>query len=436
LKDLILYQVFNPFFTRKAHMVKDLSVTMGSNFAEPKKVHWFHSFSGYNLAMPGPIRNPRIDYGNLDTNIDSLADNDWSEIYPVSVILMSDDNKLVAISEREQQWAELKNLASLDGTGRTTLKLRIFEEMYVEKNGKVAVPQFQAIAAYRRGRSLLDAQVKRLYPKDGDKDEVQLLTRGIPIVVRTFPTRAALIKEVALENIMQRTSKAFNDAERLAIADDLFSIAKNQNEFRKTFGIDGQRLHEVCRLMRKYPDLDIVKRVSLADTDTRYVRYISLSKDSIRALLESPDLTQEKAETYLVEATRKGMQKPKPIMSRADIEDTLGRQYDESCKITCDAILKNNKELLMPVVEVGKTVSLVHKCRLAGKLAEAHAALEVVLNGNVVEQPVVEQPVVEQPVVEQPVVEQPVVEQPVVEQPVVEQPVVEQPVVVTRNRRK
>lgn len=317
-------------------------------------VFWFKS---RNLArMSG-------EYGDLKELITSMVNKGWlvDDNGMFTVEKATDADVEEAMKLRTAQWESLKQLAAND-SGKI-VELKVFEEIYLDTNGKLKEIQFVGLQGNRRSSAYLPAMVERR--KKSTKEDPLPLTTEVAVIIRENLTPLERLQIQVGENEDKTTGfAATSTLDKLLAAKRHFELGASQADLRKSFkdGM-GQKLWGVVSLDAKFPSVRIIERMKLPQDNPDYIRVESAKFSDMPTLLTRADpaalaeknkklavagqtpmapLDEEAVKAYFANPDLGG-NKPK-IMSRVNIESLRDQNPNLVIKATADAVLANKTD--------------------------------------------------------------------------------------------
>lgn len=207
------------------------------------------------------------DYGKTDDLINTFTRDGWRKTGDGTIDVelfeetkAGDPQELIAeiLTERETKWQALKDAVATDSS--KTIELKVFEDIFVSKNGKLITPEYLGVSGNRRSTVFFDAMVARrkAQPPMAIVDEV-------PIFVKTFDTLAARLECQIGENELKKEGfLPMSDSNRLRSAKRLVELGGTQDMLRRCYSSSiGQKMYWIIELNRRFPAVKIFDRMLL-----------------------------------------------------------------------------------------------------------------------------------------------------------------------------
>lgn len=281
-----------------------------------------------------------------------------------------------AMDSRQAEWDKLKADQSPDGI----VKLKVFEDLFMDEKDKLIVPKYLAVHSFQRGSVYFEAMILRR--KSLEKDEKPILT-FVPIEMVKVSTEAKLREFQMQENEGKLTGReGVSDADRLNNARYFYGFGYTQADMRRIFKDSmGQKLFAICKLDSIYPDLRFIDRLlsppemedSLPFGPFRHGDLIKKAARSDVSTLPKGEtlLTKEDFALYLT-STKQGRadgNKPK-IMARDQIEGLSKQSPSNEVRNIAKAIVENNVDFLVTANVVAPGVNALYSAHAQGHYPE------------------------------------------------------------------
>ena len=310
--------------------------------------------------------NHRKDMVKNTKGLIPLLQPGWNGIHGlIAVEGISERSKAIGVdlvaeclARRTQQWELLK----VDTGKDALIRRRVFEDMFVGKDGKLRHPKVAANVGFRRGVVWFDAQVERAKAGRELNDSVKDGSGGIPVVIRSYASDSERIREQVEEN-EHKEGEPTTPLDKLSAGADLYRLGWIENDLRNLFttkegkagSTTGQKIFKVCRLDKAFPALNILKRLFLDVDAEGYIPYgpidvttllgfmhrIDQTKDKKSGLVP-PVLTEEDLAAYLLDV--KGNKTPASTMMKE--KNVTGLKQGDTLLVqdVAESVLKGNTD--------------------------------------------------------------------------------------------
>jgi len=285
------------------------------------------------------------------------------------------------LSARQARWDELKADKSAEGP----LTLSVWESIYVDsKSKKLIAPRYLANATFQRGSVIFDACLMAQKRSGAFKAVV-------PVAVRHYHDESERLFEQLDENEGKDTGReSISDNDRLRMGKRLFSLGHIENVFRLKFSSSttGQKVFKLCKIDSLYPSLSILSRIMADPKSADYVPYGPIKQQDLGDLIRRSDSkTLKPGETlvsvddvanYFLGVANKSGNREK-IMERKAIEGLRDNNSNPAVKMVAKAIIDNNLDVLMPLVDVSEGTQLLMDARLLNVYPAALDAIKAIV---------------------------------------------------------
>lgn len=325
-----------------------------------------------------PSRNSRKVYGSDKEmeQVDQALWNGWAQAYPCELTTLDAEAKAEEMSKRQARWEFHQSVAKSNADGAARLK--VFEMLYV-KDGKLREPKYLGNTGNRRGSRIEEIGYKRLKEKQEPWTQVA-------VYFKEHASEASRRESQLFENFgRDNAAKNLSGKEIMAATQLLYEVGYKESDLMRTGLKRGmaQKVHRLFQLNSKFPDVKILERLQLDETDDRFIPW-GIDKEEIKSLLDCIDPTEagkkqkpittlSVVEEYFA-ALRKG-ERPEKAMNKDDFLE-LGQQSNiQLVKDVVEAYRTNDKDTLFRHAEATEAHNLVTECHRLGKLQDAIKAL-------------------------------------------------------------
>ena len=306
-----------------------------------------HHFASHNIARPNGLFRDERDQHAL---VEQLADGWDIQQGVVAIAPMNEKEQAEAVKELTAEREALKN-ADLSAeaekirvNGETVAitapeLLRVFENVYLDKEGKIIVPTYKGGTCFRRTASMLKVNTVRA------KRSLGLITE-LPCIVKDYKKSLdQFIDNVAENQKKTAGARKMSNADSIGAARSLFRLNATEAKLSKAFSLKrgmAQKMHRLCQLDKEHKGLGIIDKIVSGDLDPK-----AFDKEKVKALLDNKATSEQVAE--FIKAPNAG-NKAK-IMPRKDIEALKEQTPVELVALTCQAILQNDPLVLKAVTD-------------------------------------------------------------------------------------
>lgn len=351
------------------------TVLDSSNLVYAKFGEIYHDWN-YNYRQDPQIKEATL----TDSMAKNLARNGWHGSYAINVWLATQADQDRCVSERQKLLAELE-LAGQKSPEKAH-EYQVTRKLLCDENGEIIRPKYMGNTAFRRGRSIIPANIIRENAAlAGDEDMPTETLDTLPVMINTYPTEAARMLQQFEENQVQLNNAKPHLRESFLAGWKLFRAQTSEARLRELFGGgNAQKCFNMYRAATLFPSRKYIERC----TQTMHPEFLDLTKldkEVVRKMLDAYEgtpqtLTGDQFEAELVNLSTKGKKSLGKVMKPDDIKKVIDRQRNNPyIAAAASSILKDDTTQISEIVDDEIAVSLVWKLCRAGHIDRVVAAL-------------------------------------------------------------